>query len=294
MDDVIGPDPLLATGRTLATFPNDHAICEAVWVPTLDDGFIPQGIALLGDGTALISGHVFGNGSVPFQLRIAHVDLADGSLLHLNIFPWAGRGHSILLDDTGRVWVATGQKLLTWANVDELFSGTAPKAVARAKPHDLALSYLAEGGGESMWIGSGFLLYEFPLDLLLAKANARKGSLKKLSRTEATTVLPTGKHLKGAVLTDPNSWTSASLRARGRCATLNVGLLGETRFGFVAGIGDVTLDESGALWMVSEAGSAQYPDQRFPFFPVIAKVDTTTLVEPPLGGCGVGTAWAQA
>ena len=56
-NDVLGP--VLGAPPPLSSFPpNDDAACAAVWVPTRDEGFVPQGLALQGDGTALVSGYI--------------------------------------------------------------------------------------------------------------------------------------------------------------------------------------------------------------------------------------------
>ena len=93
---------------------------------------------------------------------------------------------------------------------------------------------------------------------------------------------------------DPNLWTASSVTAdrtvrRSHCGTLNVGLLTRTRYGFAPGIEEISFDDAGFLWMVSEAGTSKYPPQ---FFPVIAKAHTSRVidepVDPPDDRCRVG------
>ena len=49
LDDVRGPRPSYVAGE-LASFPNDDAVCRALWLPTADRWFVPQGLAWTFDG----------------------------------------------------------------------------------------------------------------------------------------------------------------------------------------------------------------------------------------------------
>jgi hypothetical protein len=284
VDDVIGPDPVLAAGRVFPAFPNDDAICKAVWVPGLDQGFIPQGIHLVGDGTALVSGyHEMGKDDT---LRIVRVDLSDGSTVGTPFtLPAGGHGGGITVAGDGKVWVAATNNLWMWPSVAALASGTQPLKLGKPKSESFKVSYFADAADQThLWIGS-FETNEL-LQFQLSTLNDKVGTNVKLLEADSTATIVTGARTQGGEFHDPNLWTASSYTAKStnpnarvaksKCGTLQTGLGTRTRFGFAPGIEEITFDDQGFLWFVSEAGAQPYAPQ---FFPVIAQADTSVILE---------------
>lgn len=63
--DVRGTPPSYLSTKELDRFPNDHAVCAAVWLRT-GRGFVPQGV-VVERGTAWVSGF---NGNRPLHLLL--------------------------------------------------------------------------------------------------------------------------------------------------------------------------------------------------------------------------------
>ena len=273
--DVRGPDPNLASGRALSSFPNDDAVCDAVWVPGLDDGFIPQGLHVLPGRTALVSGYV---NEIRSTLRLLHVGLDNGEVIQGPLdFANGGHGGGVSIDESGRVWVASTGKLLFWSSLDSLFAGGTPSKVTRSnRDGAFDFSYIAQANGPNLWVGSYDTseLLQFPLSTLERK--------RTISKSNATTIISTATKAQGGAFHDPNLWISSSTS---RCGAINVGLSTRDRNGFAPGVEEIEFDANGFLWMISEAGSVRFPAK---FFPVIARVDSSKITDDALFTCSAG------
>ena len=126
--DVLGKHP---AGKQLPAFLNRGALCAAVWVPMVDKGFVPQGLALQGD-VAWISGYDATTLPEPFKddyegfngpCRVVRVNIRTGAMIGKVKFRLGERtkssassrrcahGGGLHIDSAGRVWLATTDRL---------------------------------------------------------------------------------------------------------------------------------------------------------------------------------------
>jgi hypothetical protein len=267
---VIGADPsnpLLQ--RDLATFPNSDAVCRAYWIPALDAGFVPQGLAFLGGGQALISGYT----SSTKRCRIVLLNLATGNGKTLYNWPTndCKHGGGIQVDAAGRIWLADTDHLFLLDRA-RLLLGTNP--VVRMITLKISGSFLAGGQDGTLWIGefeengnkSGRVL-QYPISLLLqAVAIGEKQAINQRSTPPLD---------QGAAFANSALWTTSSTS---KCGALTlvpaVGPPGPPK-GFAPGAEEIEFAPDGTLWGVSEAGTLKYP--LAPFFPVLAQYDASKL-----------------
>jgi hypothetical protein len=269
--DVRGTAP--ASARPLATFPNDHAVCDALWIPLLDSGTIPQGLALLGDGTGLISGHVNSSRSTA---RIMRMDLTTGALIAGRDIPKGGHAGGIEVDDSGGVWVASTNKLLYWQSVADIFSDAPRKVRISTNTVDepFKASFITSGVMGRVWIGSHQTaeLLEFSTSLLASAV----GTTRSITRADALSVIDIVSEPEGAVFGSDLIVSSS----KSVCGVLSDA---SSRVGFGPGAQQIELEGDGSLWSIFQAGTARYPDA--PYFPVVARFDPSLLVDAAGSRC---------
>jgi hypothetical protein len=270
--DVGGTAP--STVRSLARFPNDHAVCEAVWVPLLDAGTVPQGLALVGDGTTLVSAHV---NDLRSTARIVKMDLRTGSVLARVDVEKGGHGGGIEIDEAGGVWVASSTKLLYWPNIGAVFSSKYRRVRVSTQADDpFKASFITRGVGGTLWIGSFQTqeLLRFSHTFLTSVA----GTTRAITRADAISVRPIGSRPEGAAFWDGGLHVASSSASCGVLRTPS-----GARFGFGPGAQEIEFASDGSLWGIFQAGSARYPDA--PYFPVVARSDRSALTEAPVSRC---------
>jgi hypothetical protein len=260
----------------------DDAACEAVWVPTVlppaeaNRDFVPQGLALRGDGTALVSGYMAEIKKDPnATCRIVGVDLETGAELGVYNFPDGHRcAHAggIAIDDDGRIWVADTKYLIMFRRSHLLFSPTeSPRPVVRrigldAEGDKVPGSYLVDGAPGHLWIGtyqktSDGTLYEFAIEDLLEFFAPGGTAITFDAATPTETVPP---QTQGAAFRGSVIWSAQSASTWGE---LTVGSAGGRPFG--PGVEEIEVAD-GCLWATFEAGAKIYPRRSYP---VVARFD---------------------
>jgi Bacterial TSP3 repeat len=274
------PGPVLPA---LASFPNNDAACEAVWVPQLDQTFVPQGIALEGLRTALVSGYVCDvvqDGSSAGDCdrnaadkelhfcRIFRVDLTTGAVLDSRdiLRTQCKHGGGIVIDAQNRIWVSDTPRLIL------LDQGLQDPTVQTIKLVDLKGSFLTEGAADRLHVGDfrASRLYEYSYVQLEAAAGQPRPKDRKITTAQALSSLNLPAKSQGADFEAGELWISSSTARCGKLIT-PAGVKG-----FGPGSEEIEFGAD-ALWAVFEAGSVPHFANR-PFFPVIARFDAEKLV----------------
>ena len=265
---VIGAHPSsLLLQRELATFPNSDAVCRAYWIPALDAGFVPQGLAFLGGGQALISGYT--NSTKRCRVVLLNLATGNGNTLYNSPTSDCKHGGGIQVDAAGRIWLADTDHLFLLDRA-KLLAGTNP--VLRLITLKISGSFLAGGQDGTLWIGefeknkAGRIL-QYPISLLLqAVAIGEKQAINQRSTPPLD---------QGAAFANTALWTTSSTSRCGALALLPaVGPPAPSK-GFAPGAEEIEFAPDGTLWGVSEAGTLEYP--LAPFFPVLAQYDASKL-----------------
>jgi hypothetical protein len=272
--DVRGRPPAYLDQKALDRFPNDHAVCDAVWLRT-GQGFIPQGVVVDG-GSAWVSGF---DGNAPLHYRyciVERVDLGTGKRLD-RLDPVAGQvgdrdplkcrhggglvrdDHGLWLVETSRLWLIDPETLevrRVWALAEPLrgsfalVDGDGRLGVGRWYPHRAA---------QVDWFDTDALVASSALDITAAMA---------------TGSTPAPRSTQGAVWGDfggePGAWFAQSVT---RCGVL-VGPPGTRRRAFVPGAEGMDLAGKDSLWVVSESGTKHYQDLGGrPVVPMLVRLD---------------------
>ncbi len=281
--NVLGNAPSY-TNRALAAAPNSAAMRTRIWAPRLDDGWVPQGVAV-GGGALWVAAYQSTN---PKQAtgpcRVFKLDPRDGGIAGQFDLPSQ-------CNHAGGI-AHTGDRFLYVADARFLFRIDTQGALAAGKCVDLACSTFPLRGGltgsflafadHTLWLGEWVdagkgngRLWRIPEDRVLAIVSGSGGVLDLRS---ADKVLPVAAQSQGAAIApDGSLWLTQSSSSFGRLQKVDRDsgrIIAE--YAMPAGIEDIEFAPDGMLWAVSEAGSKRW--NAWPvFFPITFSLDPTAL-----------------
>jgi len=286
--DVRGQRPAYARGP-LDRFPNDEAVCAAIWLRT-GDGFIPQGLAV-DRTTAWVSGFD-GDARVGHRFcTVLRIDLRSGRELE-RVHPVAGQvgtrppvvcrhggglardTHGLWLVETGRLWLLDPDTLLVrraW-NLERPLRGSFALLDGDGR--------LGVGGwnpdrrGRLFWFDTDALVATTALDLTPALTTGSR----RVPRSSQGALWGAYGRVRAGV------WFARSVT---RCGTL-VGPGGIGERGFVPGAEGMAPAGRGHAWVVSETGTRYYQRQGGrPLLPTLLRVDLRAVAEWSAPDCSV-------
>lgn len=288
MSDVVGDRPRYVDGA-LARFDNDSAVCRAVWLPRLDEWFVPQGLALDGR-TAWVSGYRWRKGYGNRPCWIMHVDLRNGRLLGEQRrlegeVPGRGpvfcrHGGGLALDSDG-LWVAETRRLWlldprrigeadsvrrVWRMEEPVSGGALVTGASGA----LGFADFHLGRDSTThWFSTGDLLA--PGVTTLTRRASRASRAPREVAAARTSVAP--RYVQGgAVDAGRRPYLTSSLSTCGVLITPS----GE-RLAFGPGAEGIAFDGRGGLWAVLESGSRNYQRDGRSLVPSLVRFDVDQL-----------------
>lgn len=264
------------TNRTLTEAPNAAAMTRHIWVPGLDDGFIPQGMTAQA-GSLFVAGYVaIEKDQNKGPCRLYRIDPKQGAVTGMLALPAAcGHGGGAARGPKGRLFVVDTRTIfeVRLAQKPGPTIGTIG-AVTRLKGK--LLGSFAAGSGDAVWLGGYRREGEAETRLYRIPVSSLTGG--DLDERAATASLPLPDRAQGAAFDGQGRlWISRSGSRLGELLRLNPGTGAiEAQFAMPAGIEDLAFDAEGGLWSVSEAGTRRW--NSWPtFFPLIFRIDTTQL-----------------
>ncbi len=264
-------------GRELSDVPNAQAITARVWMPGLDEGFVPQGLTVMG-GTVYVAAYRSAERAVDRGLgRVFLIDAGSGALKGHFDLP-ARFGHPGGLANDGTHLYAADRGRLARIDVAAALRGDGEKAILAERTIDKKLgpSFLTYDG-TLLWFGpyeraGGQTLYGIAPAELFDPAKAHE-TLSEISRT-----LPIPPLVQGAAFdAQGRLWLSTSGSRFGKLHRLDprTGAI-EAEFDMPAGIEDIGRDEQGRLWSVSESGTRRWQGWTT-FYPLVFRFDPALL-----------------
>ena len=260
--------------------PNAAALHHRIWTPALDEGYVPQGLTSAG-GFLSVSSYkptpdLKANTGPCRVFRIEPAsgritggfDIPAGTCTHSGGLAWAGNG-KLMLADTRALFLVDVEKALA--------SGTSAGASKSVKIAGLLRGSYATFDGKDAWIGT------WTKDA----ATARMFRLEPrffddhdghtVQEERAVESIPVPLEAQGAAFDrQGNLWVSASNGKWGKLYRLDRQGKVQAEYEMVAGLEDLTVDDEGRLWGLSESGTRKYLhwDTRFPF---VFQIDTGAL-----------------
>lgn len=270
--DPLGTAPTYAN-RPLGPVPNGQAITQRIWVPGLDDGYVPQGLTVTASALYVSSYRSVDVKQNRGPCRLFKLDMISGATVGEFDLP-ASCGHAggIAKGPRGRLFVADTRAVyeIELARPGTQGLGRVTRVIKLAGN---VRGSFAAGSADALWLGTFARgpegkLYKIPFAALRAE----------LRDTGATQVIPLPSESQGAAFDAAGRlWITRSTSKFGELVQLDPvsGTIAK-RYAMPIGIEDLSFDGTGGLWSLSEAGSKRW--LRWPtFFPVIFRLDLAKL-----------------
>ena len=261
-DEALGTKPgylIFAPSRV----PNQEAVTRRIWAPGLDEGFVPQGLAVA-EGDLFLSAYKSADTKVGTgPCRVYRIDPETGEYTgffdmppdcgHAGGLAWVGEG-LLVVADTRRLYLVDAEKALAAGKAE----GPALRSVTLAG--ELKGSFIAFDGAD-LWTGvhdkgaAASRLYRLPLSIFDGPVPGGG-----LAEERALGSIPVPVMAQGAAFDSRgNLWTSSSSSRFGSLYRLDP-RTGEplAQYTTVIGIEGLSFDAAGLLWSVSEAGTRRW------------------------------------
>lgn len=263
-----------------AAVPNAGALRERIWIPGLEQDFVPQGLS--SDGPYLFVSSYKPTPDLKantgpcrvFRIEAAtgrpagHFDIPAGTCTHAGGLGYAGRG-KLFLADTRTLFLIDVDKALA--------SGTSAGASRSVKIAGQLRGSFGAFDGRHAWIGTWTKEQPkarmFRLDLALFD----RFDGQTIQEDQALESIPIPLEAQGATFDRSGQlWLSASNGRMGKLYRLDRQGTVLAEYAMPAGLEDLTVDDQGRLWGMSESGTRKYLawETRFPF---LFRIDTANL-----------------
>ncbi|MGE5615588.1 MAG: hypothetical protein ACM3X5_01605 [Bacillota bacterium] len=278
--EIVGTKPSYVNAPP-ASFANQQAITPRVWIPGLDEGWTPQGLALAGKH-ALVSSYQDHDPGKP-KCRVFRIELATGApagsfdmpepCAHAGGLANIGGGQ-IVLADTRQDWRIDLDKALASGKAE----GATRGMIKLASGFGSAFTFF---DGKDLWNGVWVRAKD------AADSKIYRLDLRVFDREGATVdkgvpleILPVPLLAQGgAIDRDGNLWIAASDGPRISYLYRVDRRTGAAlaRYDMPPRIENIVFDADNRLWAISEAGSRKYHNGRDVDFPFIFEIDVATL-----------------
>jgi hypothetical protein len=244
--------------KTVSAVPNAAAIVRRIWLPGLDAGYDPQGLAVDGGGIYVSAYRSDSFGVRRGPCRVIRIDLETGGPTgYVDVPSPCGHAGGLAVGGDGMLYVADTHTLFA----TPLAQAFGPGARFRQFPLGPGvIGGLAASTPDGIWLGT----YENGPGRLFrftAATLARLSEGETLGAPQAATVLTIPDHAQGAAIG---------------------GGAPQRRYEIAPGTEGIAFGSAGRLWAVSEAGSRHIYDHPFlglfePFFPLVFALDLSRL-----------------
>ena len=272
ISEPLGVAPIY-TKRQISKVPNDPAITRHIWAPGLEDGYVPQGLSIVA-GVLYVSGYRSEDKKQDRgPCRLYRVDMTTGQTTgYLDLPASCGHAGGLAKGSAGRLFVADTRTLYE-VELAEPGHPMLGRVLRTIKLTGDVKGSFAAGSADAIWLGSfarepGAKLFKIPF----AKLNAEVGQ----SDAVQSVLLPT-KAQGAAFDATGRLWITRSSSKFGELLRLDpMSGAVQARYAMPIGVEDLSFDNNGRLWTLSEAGSKRW--LHWPtFFPVVFQVDINKL-----------------
>jgi hypothetical protein len=296
---------------TAPAYANKSAITECIWAPQLDDGYDHQGLTYL-DGTIYVAAYQTENSNIA-ACRVFAVSATDGSQTGYFDLPdtcsHAG-GLTMMGKENGKDIIVLSDTYVLY-KIDLAKALELKSATGDALLSVVYLSKTAEDGllmkgsfvdfdGTNLWIGTSepdnaanALAYQLDTDIF-TKYKDQTVSRSTTNLVKASIPIPliangmtfdspgnmwiTSTNSKHGILYKLDPTKGCSPSSQTKCTIPGTTTL-PPHYNIPIGSEDLSFDENGKLWTVSEAGCKHWQNWSYSY-PFVYQIDTSKLVEP--------------
>jgi len=266
--------------KAVSAVPNAAAIVRRIWLPGLDAGYDPQGLAVDGGGIYVSAYRSDSLGVRRGPCRVIRLDLETGGPTgYVDVPNPCGHAGGLAVGGDGMLYVADTHTLFA----TPLAQAFGPGARFRQFPLGPGvIGGLAASTPDGIWLGT----YENGPGRLFrftAATLARLSEGETLGAPQAATVLTIPDHAQGAAIGGGGLWIARSDWSWGTLDRLDPATgAPQRRYEIAPGTEGIAFGSTGRLWAVSEAGSRHIYDHPFlglfqPFFPLVFALDLSRL-----------------
>lgn len=266
--------PPAYTVRQATLVPNAQAITQRIWIPGIDDGFVPQGMLFL-DGKLFISSYrSVDRDQNRGPCRLFALNANSGEVLgHLNLPNACGHAGGLAEGRFGHAIVADTRAIfeIELARGEGTMIGRVVRTVRLA---GAVKGSFAASTADGLWLGGyeradGARLFKFSWSVL---------DKPQISDADAISAVPLPAFAQGAAF-DPAGrlWIMRSGSEFGELVRIDQasGAV-EARFKMPAGAEGISFETDGMLWTLSEAGSRRWNNWSA-FYPLAFRFDIELL-----------------
>ena len=276
--DIGGDKPTYLDAVTEAV-PNREALGRRIWVPGLDEGYVPQGLTVAG-AYLLVSSYLptpdLKSNAGP--CRVFRIERATGRAAGSFQLPVGMCTHSggLAYLGNGQLFLADTRQIFRIDLERALASGKAEGAMQSVKIAGELRGLFATFDGKDAWIGT-WTKEESKARMYRLDAAIFDGEPgRTVDHSRSTASIPVPLEAQGATFdANGNLWVSASSGGFGALFRLDRSGAVQARYEMVPGLEDLAYDGT-TLWGLSESGTRKYLHwkTRFPF---IFEIDVTKL-----------------
>lgn len=268
--DPLGTAPTYAS-RTLGPVPNGQAITRRIWVPGLDDGYVPQGLAVIAGALYVASYRSVDVKQDRGPCRVFRIDMTSGTTTGTLDLP-ASCGHAggLARGPAGRLFVVDTR---TVYEVELTEAASLGRIVRTIKLLGGVKGSFSAGSADALWLGAfegkpGAKLFKIPFAALKPE----------VGEADATQVVALPSMAQGAAFDAAGRlWITRSTSKFGELHRLDPASgATQAQHSMPIGVEDLSFDADGGLWTVSEAGSRRWLKWTT-FFPVVFRLDPAKL-----------------
>jgi sugar lactone lactonase YvrE len=278
---IIGTAPSYGP-KTVSAVPNAAAIVRRIWLPELDAGYDPQGLAVDRGGVYVSAYRSDGIEAHRGPCRVFRIDPDSGRESgHFDVPSPCGHAGGLALGGDGILYIADTHTVFATRLADAFGPGG---PLFRQFPLGTGLvGALAVSTADGIWLGTYDENAPGRLFRFSAGALAALHDGEMLDAAQAASVLTIPDYAQGAAAGGGALWVA---RSGVRWATLDrldpMTGVPQRRYDIVPGTEGLAFDDAGRLWAVSEAGARHYYDRPFaglvePFFPLVFALDLSRL-----------------
>lgn len=234
--------------------------CRGLRVRFPNPTFVPQGLAVAGDGTAYVSGYDYDRPGHR-ECQVAHVELRTGRVLDwASMFRGPGpqefcrhgggiaiSSHGLWLAGAGRLWLLDPERLGTGDELQRIWvidDSIRASAVAVDEGELVVGVFREERRGAVL---------RFPLADLLSDGAYVLDAVPDGAGIEPARTRVAPSHIQGVAVSRGRTWLTRSTSYCGELVNPN-----GRRIPFLPGAEGIGFDPDGRLWAVSESGSRPY------------------------------------